>query len=367
MRGFASQVLSFRQFVLVTLPVELLVIPGSWYLYSTWVKVEDIEAFDSPHERCMGGRRVRPTDWNDDARLVARGMTPSITLALFASAMASLFPLAVWAAGAPGAAQSNSPVAISKAEPPAGLEASGVTWISAATPNLGTFRMAVATPSGRGPFTTLLILHGSHGFAREYVQLAKAFSDRGIQAIAACWFSGSSGGAGSRFVTPVDCSEAPPISMASGEQARKSIDALLEAVRQLATTRADRIALFGHSRGGGAALNYVLRQSGVYAAVLNSTGYPPEVTTAAAQLQAPVLLLHGTADQPAEGGSPMTSIEMARAFEVAARKAGRPIQAHYYEAAHHNEIFTSESQRLDEVQRTVTFLQRPDSAPGSPR
>jgi len=289
------------------------------------------------------------------------------TLALLASGMASVFPLALWSAGAPSGVQSNSPVVISKVEPPPGLEAPGVTWMSVTRPNFGTLRMAVATPSGRGAFTTLVILHGSHGFAREYVQLARAFADRGIQAIAACWFSGSSGGAGSRFVTPIDCPEAPPIAMASSEQARESIDALLKAVRQLATTRADRIALFGHSRGGGAALNYILRQSGVYAAILNSTGYPPAVTTAAAQVQAPILLLHGTADQPADGGSPMTSVEMARAFEAAVRKAGRPIQAHYYEAARHNEIFTNESQRMDEVQRTVRFLQQADSTTETPR
>jgi hypothetical protein len=58
---------------------------------------------------------------------------------------------------------------------------------------------------------------------------------------------------------------------------------------------------------------------------------------------------------------------MARAFEVAVRKAGRPIQTHYYEAARHNEIFTNESQRVDEVQRTVKFLQGLDSAPETPR
>src|SRR6185295_7533599 len=274
-------------------------------------------------------------------------------LALLASGKTPAFLLVLWAEGVSGGVQSNSAVVVSEGEPPPGGKVPGVTWMSVTRPNLGTLRVAVATPSGHGPFTTLIILHGSHGFAREYVQLAKAFADRGIQAIAACWFSGSSGGAGSRFVTPIDCPDAPPISMASSEQARETVDALLKAVRQLATTRADRIALFGHSRGGGVALNYILRQSGVYAAVLDSTGYPSEVTTAAAQVQAPILLLHGTADQPADGGSPMSSVEMARAFEAAVRKAGRPIQAHYYEAARHNGIFTSESQREDEVQRTV--------------
>jgi dienelactone hydrolase len=257
---------------------------------------------------------------------------------------------------------SSSPVVVSAAEPPPGHHAPGVTWMSVTRPNLGTLRMAVATPPGDGPFTTLLILHGSHGFGREYVELASAFADRGIQAVAACWFSDSSGGAGSRFVTPVDCPGAPPITTASSEEARERIETLLEAVRQLPKTRADRIAIFGHSRGGGAALNYILRHSGVYAAVLNSTGYPPEVTAAAAQVRAPVLLLHGTADLPADGGSSMTAVEMAQAFEAAVRKAGKPIHAHYYEAARHNELFTSESQRLDEVKRIVSFLQQPDSA-----
>ena len=289
------------------------------------------------------------------------------TLALLASSTVSVFPLALWAEGASRGVQSSSPVVVSKVEPPPTLESLGVTWMSVTRPNVGTLRMAVATPPGRGPFTTLVILHGSHGFAREYVQLARDFAERGIQAIAACWFSGSSGGAGSRFVTPIACPEAPPIVMASSEQARERIDALLEAVRQMATTRADRIALFGHSRGGGAALNYILRQSGPFAVVLNSTGYPPEVTTAAAQVQAPILLLHGTTDSPADGGSQISTVEMARAFEAAVRKAGRPIQTHYYEAARHNEIFTNESQRVDEVQRTVRFLQQLDSAPETPR
>jgi dienelactone hydrolase len=151
--------------------------------------------------------------------------------------------------------------------------------------------------------------------------------------------------------------------MASSAQALATVDALIQAARQLPGATPDRIALLGHSRGGGAALNYILKYSGVYAAVLNSTGYPPEVTAAAAHVQAPILLLHGTADDPADGGSARSSLTMARAFQAAVRRVGRPIDAHYYDAAGHNAIFTSETQRIDALQRVARFLQHPTVQP----
>jgi dienelactone hydrolase len=251
------------------------------------------------------------------------------------------------------------PAVVSDATPPPNVAAGGVKWITVTSPRLGVMLAAVATPSSRGPFTTVVILHGSHGFAREYVQLAKDLADRGVQAMAPCWFSGSSGGAGSRFVTPIACPEAPPIPTASSAQALATVDALIQAARQLPGARPDRIALLGHSRGGGAALNYILKHSGVYAAILNSTGYPSEVTGAAAGVQAPILLLHGSADDPSDGGSARTTVTMARAFQEAVRRAGKPIDAHYYDAAGHNAIFTSETQRLDELLRVVRFLKHP--------
>ena len=52
------------------------------------------------------------------------------------------------------------------------------------------------------------------------------------------------------------------------------MDALVQAARTLPDARADRIGLFGHSRGGGAVLSYVLSARTVQAAVLNSGGYP---------------------------------------------------------------------------------------------
>jgi len=250
-------------------------------------------------------------------------------------------------------------VIISKAKPPEGMKVAAVEWITITSPKHDVMLAAVAKPSGPGPFKTVVILHGSHGFASEYVQLATALAEHGIQAIAACWFSGSSGGTGSRFVSPIACPEAAPIPVASSEQALATIDTLIQAARQLPGAANDQIALFGHSRGGGAALNYILKRSGIYAVALNSAGYPPEITAAAARIQAPVLILHGTADGPLDGGSAMTSVVMARDFEAAIRRAGKPLHTHYYDGAGHSGIFSSEIQRADSIQRIVQFLEQP--------
>jgi dipeptidyl aminopeptidase/acylaminoacyl peptidase len=75
------------------------------------------------------------------------------------------------------------------------------------------------------------------------------------------------------------------------------------------------------------------------------------------QLQAPVLILHGVADGPSEGGSEMTRVQMARDFEAAVRRVGKPVESHYYEA-NHNGLFTSPAQYDDTVRRVSAFVKR---------
>jgi dipeptidyl aminopeptidase/acylaminoacyl peptidase len=93
----------------------------------------------------------------------------------------------------------------------------------------------------------------------------------------------------------------------------------------------------------------------VQAVVLNSAGYP---ATLSPQLKAPVLILHGTADSPADGGVAVTNVQMARDFEAKLRSAGKPVEAVYYEGGRHNDIFSSPTQYRDEVQQMLTFLRR---------
>jgi len=247
----------------------------------------------------------------------------------------------------------------SASQAPAGTASDSVSWLHVRTDS-GVILAAVARPSGTGPFPTLIILHGTHGFAEEYVQLARDMARRGVLAVAACWFEGHRG-AGTKYITPIECAGGPPFVDTPGLErfrlARKSVNALVEAVRALPDVRKNQVALFGHSRGGGAALDYVRVHTGtVRAAVLNSTGYSPEVTARASEVDVPILLMHGTADSPAGGGSPFTNVTMARAFEAALRNAGKAVEAVYYEGGGHETIFTSRTQYEDALQRMAAFL-----------
>jgi alpha-beta hydrolase superfamily lysophospholipase len=168
-------------------------------------------------------------------------------------------------------------------------------------------------------------------------------------------------GAGTAYVTPIECAGGPPFVDTPGLErfrvARKSVKTLVEAVRALPDVRENQVALFGHSRGGGAALDYVLLHTGtVKAAVLNSAGYPPEVTARASDVDVPILLMHGTADSPTGGGSAFTNVTMARAFEAALRNAGKVVEAVYYEGGGHETIFTARTQYEDALERMTTFL-----------
>lgn len=257
-------------------------------------------------------------------------------------------------------------------QPPAGANTlAGVDWLRIPVPTGGTLSAAVARPAGAGPHPVLIILHGTHGFAHEYVALARDLArEAGVVAVAACWFAGRRG-AGVQFVTPIECPEAPPMPVTGmTPEALAVVGALVDAVRTLPGVQADRVALLGHSRGAVATLYYALERGGtspqaahavgpaLRAVVLNSGAYPPELVARAGELSVPTLLLHGTADSPAEGGSDMTAVGRARAFAAALAAAGRVSEVEYFEGAGHNALVADEAQRARSVRRMVDFLRR---------
>lgn len=240
---------------------------------------------------------------------------------------------------------------------PISEEGSGndVRWLKAEAKGLGTLDVAMVKPEGFGPFPTVVILHGDHGFAREYLEIARAFARQGLVAVTGCWFKGQ-GGADTRFITPIECPDAPPSSALTNENVSVVVDALIEAARQQREVRKDRIAVFGHSRGGEAALLYLLKGGAMQALVLNSAGYPDEVIGQASRINVPVLVLHGTADTPADGGSPMSDIQRARRFVDAMNQAQRTVEAVYYKGGRHNAFFAGPNQYKDEMQRVTNFF-----------
>src|SRR5207247_1450384 len=77
---------------------------------------------------------------------------------------------------------------------PHGSDGLAVRWVSISAPDLGTLLAAITTPAGQPPFPSVLLLHGTHGFAREYVELAVELSRAGVLADAECWFCGGARG-----------------------------------------------------------------------------------------------------------------------------------------------------------------------------
>jgi dienelactone hydrolase len=213
----------------------------------------------------------------------------------------------------------KSPPIVSTADAPAGTEKLAVQWLRVSVPDLGAMLAAVARPPGPGPFPVVVVLHGTHGFAQEYVQWAQDLARGGFLAVAPCWFSGG-GGSGSHAVTqPIPCPEIPPLKRDAYPEAVQYIDAVVKAARALPGARADRLGIVGHSRGGGETLQYLLAIGNVQAAVLHSAGHGYRPVTRVAEFNVPMLILHGTADGPADGGGVNTQLALARDFEAALR------------------------------------------------
>ena len=149
-------------------------------------------------------------------------------------------------------------------------------------------------------------------------------------------------------------------------EALAAVDALMDAARALHGVRADRVALLGHSRGAVAALHYALERGGatqgrgrrLHTVVVNSGAYPPELVARAGTLNVPALMLHGTADGPAEGGSDMTTVVRARAFETALVEARKVVEVEYFDGARHSALFYDANQRARSVRRVADFLRR---------
>ena len=95
----------------------------------------------------------------------------------------------------------TQPPTVSATDAPTGAEAFAVKWIRVAVPDRGVMLAVVARPSGAAPFPVVILLHGAHGFAPQYVQWAEDLARAGFLAVAGCWFSGGYDN-GSNVVAP---------------------------------------------------------------------------------------------------------------------------------------------------------------------
>ncbi len=133
--------------------------------------------------------------------------------------------------------------------------------------------------------------------------------------------------------------------------------ALIEAARNLPGVKPDRVGLFGQSRRAAVALLVASTGGDVQAVASSGAPYthlpradevPP--ITMVKNLQAPLLMLHGTADE-------IVDVQQARDYERVIRELGKPVEAHYYEGAPHLLPFMPQT-REDVIQRAIAFFRK---------
>ena len=248
---------------------------------------------------------------------------------------------------------------------PAGGESLKVQWIEIDAPEGYKLNAAVFRPARDGPFPVVIVLHGSAGFVLRTVVLGEVFAKAGFLTVAGAWFSGS-GSESPTSPTPIASPYGPPFSGANLDSI-KYVKALVNAAKTLPGADSRNVGLFGISRGAIAAL-LVASTDGVQAVVADSaSGRPPSKAVAIVvdtsptdvveTLTAPVLILHGTADQ-------IVRMEAIQIYERALLQWGKPYEAHYYEGAPHG-VTVYSGTRADAQKRAVDFFTK-HFAPAGP-
>jgi len=221
------------------------------------------------------------------------------------------------------------PVRTSPADSPY-PDVAGAEWIKIEGASGRKFLTAILRPEGSGPFPVVVLLHSAGGLGRGNMSVAEDLARAGFLVVYGCWQAGNRKNEGNRL-----CAEATPQAEWVADPAAHSGKELIALARTLPGARADRVGLFGISRGGHAALWAASTGAGVQAVVADASGTRSALTPApastldvVARLDAPLLMMHGTADE-------VVPVEQAREYEQAARAMGQPVTAVYFEGMGH--------------------------------
>jgi len=138
--------------------------------------------------------------------------------------------------------QSDQPPRTAKAASPFN-EFRSAQWVRVEGANGRRFLAAIMRPKGVGPFPAVVVLHGGDGLNTSYLSLASDLARSGFVVVTGCWQAANT-----------VCSEATPLGEWVADPAAHSGKELISLARTLPKVQADRIGLYGLSRGGHAAL-----------------------------------------------------------------------------------------------------------------
>jgi dienelactone hydrolase/ketosteroid isomerase-like protein len=247
------------------------------------------------------------------------------------------------------------------ATPPNG-DVKNAEWIELDAPYGRKLLAAVRRPAGPGPFPIIVALHPGGGFTNGVVNgylNNRGFVEAGFMVVAGCWFDGDNP------LNPPDprlirCPNGDPYEISYAARLPYA-DALVRTARILPGADPDRVGIYGESQG---AAEVVLlastgtRVQGVVAVVAPySEGFSRYDTTplsVAADLAAPLLMLHGLVPDPSGRGLP----QEAETYEAALKRLGKTYQAVYYPGVAHEDLTTNPISRDDYKIQTAAFLKK---------
>jgi len=229
-------------------------------------------------------------------------------------------------------------------------DVAGAQWTTIEGAGGRKFLTAILRPEGTGPFPVVVVLHTAGGLTRGPMSVAEDVARAGFLVVYGCWHAGQRQTEGTSI-----CAEATPQAEWVADPAAHSGKELIALAKTLPGARADRIGLYGISRGGHAALWAASTGAGVQAVVADAPAHTPAINLRPAStldvltgLAAPVLMMHGTADKE-------IPVEQSREYEQAALALGKPIAAVYFEGVGHMVSLTTDSQ-VEARQRGIAFL-----------
>ena len=229
-------------------------------------------------------------------------------------------------------------------------DVAGAQWTKIEGASGRKFLTAILRPEGTGPFPVVVVLHSAGGLTQSNMSVAEDVARAGFLVVYGCWHAGERQNEGNRI-----CAEATPQAEWVADPAAHSGKELIALARTLPGARADRIGLLGISRGGHAALWAASTGAGVQAVVVDAPAHTPALNPHPAKtldvlagLAAPLLMMHGTADEA-------IPVEQSREYERAARALGKPLVVVYFEGVGHMVTLITESQ-TEARQRAIAFL-----------
>jgi carboxymethylenebutenolidase len=202
------------------------------------------------------------------------------------------------------------------------------------------------TPSGKGPFPAIVVIHEWWGLNDWVKEQASKLSEEGYEALAIDLYRG-------KVASTPD--EAHEIMRAVPEdRAARDLHAAFSYLQSLPTVKKDRIGAIGWCMGGGYSLDIAMAEPTLRADVINY-GHLATETASLSKINAPILGIFGGKDRG-------ISVDDIKKFEQALKQAGKKVEIHIYPNAGHafENPNNKDGYRPDDAaeawQQTVNFL-----------